>query len=143
MFLFVGSLTLCIYSLSNFINLETLACASNPCQNGATCFDNNGGGGGYACLCPVGFEGTNCENGIYSLTFSSFFSSSPLCKMFSLFSWHVMRFIHYYAIYASCLHSGIFIYLYICSRSLLNMLLALREHTKKIVLTFCLLFDML
>ena len=43
---------------------EILACASNPCQNGATCFDNNGGSSYmYVCLCPAGFEGTNCENG--------------------------------------------------------------------------------
>ena len=43
--------------------LELVGCASNPCQNGATCFTQNGGSG-YVCLCPAGFEGTNCENGI-------------------------------------------------------------------------------
>ena len=48
--------------------LELSGCASNPCQNGATCFDQNGGSG-YACLCPAGFEGTNCENGIYSSSY--------------------------------------------------------------------------
>ena len=47
---------------------EVLACASNPCLNGATCFDHNGGGG-YACLCSAGYEGTNCENGMHFLFF--------------------------------------------------------------------------
>ena len=45
-----------------------MACASNPCQNGATCFDQNGGSG-YACLCPAGFEGTNCDNGTLSFIY--------------------------------------------------------------------------
>ena len=49
---------------------EIIACASDPCQNGATCFDNNGGSG-YACLCTAGFEGTNCETGTISIHFYS------------------------------------------------------------------------
>ena len=33
-------------------------CASDPCMNGATCMDQLGG---YACICPIGFEGDECE----------------------------------------------------------------------------------
>ena len=43
-----------------------MPCASNPCVNGATCF-NQGNRASYVCLCPAGFEGTNCENGMYNL----------------------------------------------------------------------------
>jgi len=34
--------------------------ASKPCQNGATCVNNNGD---YNCLCKPGFQGRNCEQG--------------------------------------------------------------------------------
>lgn len=34
--------------------------ASKPCQNGATCVNNNGG---YTCLCKPGYQGINCEQG--------------------------------------------------------------------------------
>ena len=51
----------CLFAL---LSLEVLACSSDPCQNGATCFDSNGGSS-YVCLCPAGFEGTNCENGTF------------------------------------------------------------------------------
>jgi len=34
-------------------------CASSPCQNGAECFD---GADAYACACPAGFHGLNCES---------------------------------------------------------------------------------
>jgi len=35
--------------------------ASKPCQNGATCVNNNGD---YNCLCKPGFQGRNCEQDI-------------------------------------------------------------------------------
>ena len=35
-------------------------CASNPCQNGATCSD---GVHSYSCLCNSGYTGSNCETG--------------------------------------------------------------------------------
>ena len=38
-----------------------LACSSNPCQNGAQCFD--GQDGTHVCLCAPGYEGFNCETG--------------------------------------------------------------------------------
>ncbi|XP_015267240.1 PREDICTED: coagulation factor VII-like [Gekko japonicus] len=34
------------------------SCDSNPCQNGGTCKDDYQS---YMCLCPVGYEGRNCE----------------------------------------------------------------------------------
>ena len=43
-------------------HLESLACTGNPCENGATCYEQNGDLG-YLCLCPAGYEGTNCETG--------------------------------------------------------------------------------
>ena len=66
---YYGYISFCMH----FLFTEILACASNPCQNDATCFDNNGGSG-YVCLCPAGFEGTTCENGTYYFSFPWHFS---------------------------------------------------------------------
>ncbi|XP_022795937.1 neurogenic locus notch homolog protein 1-like isoform X3 [Stylophora pistillata] len=35
--------------------------ASKPCQNGATCVNQNGG---YTCLCKPGYQGKNCEQDV-------------------------------------------------------------------------------
>ncbi len=32
---------------------------NNPCQNGATCTNDNIGG--YTCECATGYTGTNCD----------------------------------------------------------------------------------
>ena len=37
-------------------------CLSVICYNGGTCVD---GVNTYACICPEGYEGTHCEQGIY------------------------------------------------------------------------------
>lgn len=42
-------------------------CASNPCQNGATCTDAEDR---YICSCDRGFEGLNCERGEHKRKFS-------------------------------------------------------------------------
>ena len=37
-------------------------CASEPCQNGGTCIDDDSNG--YVCACDGGFSGQNCD-GLY------------------------------------------------------------------------------
>uniref|UniRef100_A0A674JZW4 Coagulation factor IX n=1 Tax=Terrapene triunguis TaxID=2587831 RepID=A0A674JZW4_9SAUR len=37
-------------------------CNPNPCKNGARCADDVGS---YVCWCPAGYEGRNCELGMY------------------------------------------------------------------------------
>ena len=37
---------------------QSQPCDSNPCQNGGSCIDANGN---YTCMCPVEFEGPNCD----------------------------------------------------------------------------------
>ncbi len=42
--------------------MKALPCIlTSPCQNGATCTNNNLGG--YACTCVNGYTGTNCQYG--------------------------------------------------------------------------------
>ena len=38
------------------------ACASNPCKNGGTCVERFNS---HTCTCAVGYEGANCEIGIF------------------------------------------------------------------------------
>ncbi len=49
-----------------------------PCQNGATCTNNNLGG--YSCSCLTGYTGTNCQYGLKSfnlwLILNTFYSKS-------------------------------------------------------------------
>ena len=65
---------LCIANLTDyhFYFLE-LMCASDPCQNGATC-DEVDPGDLYTCTCTAQFTGTNCEirNETLLLNFSDF-----------------------------------------------------------------------
>ena len=63
-----------------FLKNKALPCTLNkPCQNGATCTNDNVGG--YKCTCATGYTGTNCEYGMrskikymWSLIFFIFFS---------------------------------------------------------------------
>ena len=43
-----------------FLPSEIVECASDPCQNGGTCFE---GVDGYLCQCADGYEGIHCETG--------------------------------------------------------------------------------
>lgn len=46
-----------------FLMKKVLPCIlSKPCQNGATCIDDNIGG--YKCTCPTGYTGKNCQYGM-------------------------------------------------------------------------------
>ena len=46
------------YTIMLFLEIDE--CNSNPCKNGATCFDDVAK---YICACPPGYEGVNCQTG--------------------------------------------------------------------------------
>ena len=50
----------CSYFCSNTTDINE--CASAPCQNDGTCTDNING---YTCTCRDGYEGSNCETGLW------------------------------------------------------------------------------
>ena len=41
---------------------EINECSSSPCQNGGSCIDQVNS---HTCICPAGYNGTNCETGMY------------------------------------------------------------------------------
>ena len=45
----------------SFVIQDVPACASNPCKNGGTC--NNKNGGGYYCNCTLRYGGADCQYG--------------------------------------------------------------------------------
>ena len=47
-----------------FILIDIDECASDPCQNGATCVD---GVNGYTCTCASGYTDTHCDAGMSSV----------------------------------------------------------------------------
>ena len=58
----------CSYFCSNTTDINE--CASAPCQNDGTCTDNING---YTCTCRDGYEGSNCETGLWmEITISNF-----------------------------------------------------------------------
>lgn len=42
--------------------LVTDPCKSFPCLNGATCASNPMSTTNYTCICPAGYQGTNCQS---------------------------------------------------------------------------------
>ena len=51
-------------------------CASNPCENGASCVD---GPLGYTCECAKGYKGTHCEIG---KTYQTLHVHTYICEYF-------------------------------------------------------------
>ena len=47
--------------LTNVSNIDLSTCNSNPCLNGATCYQ--GMDASYFCLCPEDYVGEMCETG--------------------------------------------------------------------------------
>jgi hypothetical protein len=50
------------------------ACASNPCQNGGTCY---GDSNNYMCICPSPWTGPRCDTLFITITTTGFSTISP------------------------------------------------------------------
>lgn len=50
----------------SYVLTDTLECASDPCQNGATCFE---GTLQYVCNCAPGYTGVNCAESKMQIKF--------------------------------------------------------------------------
>ena len=68
----------------NLSFVDTDECASNPCQNGATCNDALNQ---YTCSCAAGYEGTLCQTGM--LNFLCAFSWKFLFACQYVFLWNL------------------------------------------------------
>ena len=53
-----------IFKTLFFFGIDVNECASNPCLNGGSCIDLIGR---FSCRCPEGFDGKNCENGLFNI----------------------------------------------------------------------------
>jgi hypothetical protein len=48
--------------IGSFCNISSTLCDMlQPCQNNATCINNNTAIGGYSCICLSNFNGTECQ----------------------------------------------------------------------------------
>lgn len=50
-----------VVGIENVRECESSPCVSMPCKNGATCMAIDGSATEYTCICPIGFQGGNCD----------------------------------------------------------------------------------
>ena len=48
-----------VSNTASFSDIDECLTVPNPCENGATCVDNDGS---YTCTCLAGYEGPNCQD---------------------------------------------------------------------------------
>ena len=70
---------ICIRSLQNHSDINE--CASDPCDNGGTCYDLVNG---YQCQCVDGYNGEQCKTGEFSKC--TILSQSIYNSMYALFN---------------------------------------------------------
>lgn len=51
-----------VVSMENVRECQSNPCLSVPCKNGATCKAVDESASEYSCICPIGFQGANCED---------------------------------------------------------------------------------
>ena len=61
--LYTSNLSICWIRYCMDCSLDLDSCLSAPCETGARCI-NLMGNDSYACMCPPGFEGSNCRENI-------------------------------------------------------------------------------
>lgn len=67
--------------------LDIDECESSPCQNGATCHNNQNH---YACTCAGGWTGTNCDEGKFVFSTRNLNNSGDIFqKLFDRFNFQV------------------------------------------------------
>ena len=70
-------------TLVYFSDIDECSSIQNPCENGATCVDNDGS---YTCSCLAGYEGPNCQDSKILISQNEFVSSTEQLIIIDSFS---------------------------------------------------------